>query len=142
MKLTAFALGIIISAALVSAAPTDDVYQLGPDSAPHPGVPQGKVAGPLSLESKKVWPNTSRNYWVYVPAQYDGKTPACLMVFQDGHAFVNPKGDYRIPFVFDNLIYRREMPVTIAVFINPGHGPNGQEATDREWGDRTNNRGV
>ena len=33
------------------------------------------------------------------------------------------KGDYRIPYVFDNLIYRREMPVTIAVFINPGHTP-------------------
>ena len=32
------------------------------------------------------------------------------------------KAPYRIPNVFDNLIYRREMPVTIGVFINPdGH---------------------
>jgi enterochelin esterase family protein len=131
---------VLALAASVYAAPTDDVYQLGPDSAPHPGVPQGKVAGPLSLESKKVWPNTSRNYWVYVPAQYDGKTPACLMVFQDGHAFVNPKGDYRIPFVFDNLIYRREMPVTIAVFINPGHTPDQKESSGADWGDKINNR--
>jgi enterochelin esterase family protein len=123
-------------------APTDDVYKLGPDSMRQPGVPQGKVVGPLTLESKSAYPGTTRNYWIYVPAQYDGSVPAALMIFQDGHFFVNVEGEYRIPNVFDNLIYRREMPVTIAVFINPGHGPNGQEATDREWGDRTNNRGV
>ena len=122
-------------------APTDDVYQLGPDSAPHPGVPQGKVVGPTTLPSN-VFPNTTRNYWVYVPAQYDAKKPACLMIFQDGHAFVGLKGDYRIPYVFDNLIYRREMPVTIGVFINPGHTPQQQESTDSEWGDRVNNRGL
>jgi enterochelin esterase family protein len=130
------------SSLTVLAAPTDDVYQLGPDSAPREGVPQGKVIGPLTLESKTTYPGTSRNYWVYVPAQYDGATAACLMVFQDGHAFVNAKGDYRIPYVFDNLIYRREMPVTIAVFINPGHTPEQKEATSSEWGDRTNNRRV
>jgi enterochelin esterase family protein len=126
----------------VFAAPTDDVYKLGPDSMRQAGVPQGKVVGPLTLESKTAYPGTTRNYWVYVPAQYDGSKPACLMVFQDGHFFVNVEGEYRIPNVFDNLIYRREMPVTIAVFINPGRTPQQQEATDREWGDRTNNRGV
>jgi enterochelin esterase family protein len=125
-----------------SAAPTDDVYLLGPDSAPQKNVPQGKVVGPLALASTIAYPNTTRNYWVYVPAQYDGKQPASLMIFQDGHAFVNPKGDYRIPFVFDNLIHRREMPITIAVFINPGRGPDGKEATSSEWGDKTNNRRV
>ena len=125
-----------------TAAPTDDVYHLGPDSQPHDGVPQGKVVGPLTLESKTVYPNTTRNYWVYVPAQYDASKSACLMIFQDGHAFVNLKGDYRIPHVFDNLIYRREMPVTIGVFINPGRRPDQQEASSKEWGDRTNNRRV
>src|SRR5439155_18208540 len=66
------------------AEPTDDVYQLGPDSAPHPGVPHGRLVGPTTLPSN-VFPNTFRNYWVYVPAQYDhgenqGK-PAALMIF-------------------------------------------------------------
>jgi len=107
------------------AAPPDDAYHLGPDSEPHAGVPQGKVIGPTALASN-VYPNTSRDYWVYVPAQYDPAKPACLMVFFDGHAYVGLKGDYRIPYVFDNLIYRREMPVTIGVFINPGHGVNPQ----------------
>src|SRR5688500_8509116 len=111
------------------AAPVGGAYKLGPDSMPQEGVPKGKVEGPLTLESKSVYPNTTRNYWVYVPAQYDGKTPACLAVFQDGHAFVGPGGDYRVPTVMDNLIYRREMPVTIAVFINPGRTAEQKEAT-------------
>ena len=131
----------IVSGAL--AASTDDVYQLGPDSLPQKGVPQGKVVGPLTLASK-IFPDTTRNYWLYVPAQYDKTKPACLMIFQDGHFFVGlgPNAQYRIPNVFDNLIYRREMPVTIGVFINPGHRADQQEATDSNWGDGTTNRGL
>ena len=139
---TAVAWSLAVSlAAAVAAAPPDDAYRLGPDSEPHAGVPQGKVIGPAVLASE-VYPKTTRYYWVYVPAQYDPARPACLMVFQDGHAFLGPKGDYRIPFVFDNLIYRREMPVTIAVFINPGHTAEQKEATDADWGDGTTNRRV
>jgi enterochelin esterase family protein len=117
------------------------VYRLGPDSEPHEGVPQGKIVGPLTLAST-VYPDSTRHYWVYVPAQYDSARPAALMIFQDGHAFLNPQGDYRIPYVFDNLIYRREMPVTIGVFINPGHRADQPEASASEWGDRTTNRRV
>jgi enterochelin esterase-like enzyme len=69
------------------------------------------------------------------------KQPAALMIFQDGQAFVGTTGDYRIPNVFDNLIYRREMPVTIGVFINPGHLPDQQESSPTNWGDSINNRG-
>ena len=117
-----------------SAAPTDDVYKLGPDSEPPAGRAPGQNRRAAHAGEQDVYPNTTRNYWVYVPAQYDAAKPACLMVFQDGHAFVNPKGDYRIPFVFDNLIYRREMPVTIGVFINPGHGPEQQGGDRRRVG--------
>ncbi len=123
----------------VLAGPLDDVYQLGPDSESHAGVPHGKVIGPDTLASQ-VFTNTTRHYWVYLPAQYDPSKPACLMIFQDGHAFVSLTGDYRIPNVFDNLIYRREMPVTIGVFINPGRRPDQQESSAKDWGDRINNR--
>jgi len=133
------AIALLLACRLCSAAVTDDIYKLGPDSMVQPGVPTGKMAGPTTLPSN-VFPGTTRNYWVYTPAQYDKSKPACLMIFQDGHAFLNPKGDYRIPTVFDNLIYRREMPVTIAVFINPGHHADQSEPTDSEWGDRTGNR--
>ncbi|HZZ70968.1 MAG TPA: alpha/beta hydrolase-fold protein [Pirellulales bacterium] len=136
----------VLAAALATApraqaAATDDAYQLGPDSQQHTGVPEGKIVGPATLKSE-VFPDTTRNYWVYVPAQYDPAQPASLMIFQDGHAFMGLKGDYRIPYVFDNLIYRREMPVTIAVFINPGHRADQQEASDSNWGDNGTNRAV
>ncbi len=123
------------------AAPTDDVYLLGPDSQSHTNVPHGKIIGPLTLASD-VFTNTTRHYWIYVPAQYQPTNAACLMIFQDGHAFLNSNGDYRTPNVFDNLIYRREMPVTLAVFINPGHTPEQPEATDAVWGDGVNGRAT
>jgi enterochelin esterase-like enzyme len=131
----------VLSASRIFAAPTDDVYLLGPDSAPHEGVPRGQVIGPLALTSD-VFTNTTRNYWIYVPAQYDRTRTACLMIFQDGHAFLNTNGDYRTPYVFDNLIYRREMPVTIGVFINPGHTPTQPESSSTNWGDGINGRAT
>src|SRR5688572_28806269 len=104
---TVLALALIVFLpSLAPAARPDDLYTLGPDSAPRAGVPRGKVVGPLTLASTAAFPGTTRNYWVYLPAQYDGKTPACLMVFQDGHFFVSLEADYRIPHVFDNLIHR------------------------------------
>src|SRR6185437_1451065 len=33
-------------------------------------------------------------------------------------------------------------PVTIGVFINPGHRPDQKEASDSQWGDGTTNRVV
>ncbi|MGP8202532.1 hypothetical protein, partial [Methanoregula sp.] len=51
----------------------DDVYLLGPDSAPHPGVPQGKVIGPATLPSA-VFTNTTRNYWIYMPMPDHGSS--------------------------------------------------------------------
>ncbi|HWD91358.1 MAG TPA: alpha/beta hydrolase-fold protein [Verrucomicrobiae bacterium] len=124
-----------------AAAPTDDLYLLGPDSEVHEGTPHGKVIGPLTLASQ-VFTNTTRHYWIYVPAQYDPHTPAALMIFMDGQAFVGPGGEYRIPTVFDNLIYRREMPVTMAIFINPGHTPDQLESSSTNWGDTINNRAT
>jgi len=93
-------------------------YQLGPDSQRHDGVPRGTVT--MHVFKSELYANY-REYYVYVPAQYDSTQPAALMVFQDGHAYVNEEGDFRVPIVFDNLIQKREMPVTIGLFINPGH---------------------
>ena len=96
----------------------DEDYKLGPDSVRHAGVPQGTVT--KDTWHSKVFAGTVRDYWVYVPAQYDGKKPACVMVFQDGHSYVSETGDFRVPIVFDNLIHAGAMPVTIGIFINPG----------------------
>jgi enterochelin esterase-like enzyme len=134
-------LALCVAALRATAAPNDDLYTLGPDSQAHENVPHGKVIGPLTLPSQ-IFTNTTRHYWIYVPAQYDPKTPASLMIFQDGQAFVGPGGEYRIPAVCDNLIYRREMPVTIAIFINPGHTPDQLESSSTNWGDSINNRST
>lgn len=97
----------------------DEEYKLGPDSQVQAGVPQGTVTEHVHRDSQ-VFPGTIRRYWVYVPAQYDGSQPAAVMVFQDGHAYVDRQGQFRVPTVFDNLIAKGDMPVTIGIFIDPG----------------------
>jgi enterochelin esterase-like enzyme len=117
----------------------DNYYKLGPDSLEQDGVPRGKIVGPLTLPCK-VYPGTAHTYWVYVPAQYDKAKPASLMIFNDGQAFKDEKGNIRAQNVMDNLIYRREIPVMIGVFINPGKTPEQPEPTPMNWGDRNTNR--
>jgi len=93
-------------------------YPLGPDSQRQPRVPKGTVT--QHQWTSKIFPGTVRDYWVYVPAQYDAAKPACVMVFQDGAGYVKEDGAIRATVVFDNLIHKGDMPVTIGVFINPG----------------------
>ncbi len=114
-------------------------YKHGPDSTRKPGVPQGKVTQ-FTFEASKVYPDTKRRYSVYIPAQYDPSRPAALMVFQDGHAYEAEKADFRVPIVFDNLIHKKEMPVTVAVMIDPGH--KGELPPARGWNPTPQNRSV
>ena len=131
---------ILFSLAAFAQSPNPDAfYKIGPDSLPMDGIPKGEIRGPFKLDSK-AYPGTFHTYWVYVPAQYDASVPASLMIFNDGQAFKNPDGDARAYNVMDNLIYRREIPVMIGVFINPGRTPEQPEPTPAEWGDRTTNR--
>ncbi|HXX93134.1 MAG TPA: alpha/beta hydrolase-fold protein, partial [Planctomycetota bacterium] len=90
----------------------------------------------LVWKSTRVYPGTIRECWTYVPAQYDGKTPAAVMVFQDGHAYVGEKGSFRAPVVMDNLIHAGQMPVTIGIFVNPGH--KAEELPKPGWSDKNN----
>jgi enterochelin esterase family protein len=94
-------------------------YAHGPDSFRQPGVPQGTILE-HDWSTSRVFPGTNRRYWVYVPAQYTASKPASLMVFQDGQLYLDPEGEMRVPVVFDNLIHRGEIPVTIGVFVDPG----------------------
>jgi enterochelin esterase family protein len=102
------------------AAPQDDQYVLGPDSQIQKSVPQGKVTQMPAWSDSKIYPGTTRDWWVYVPAQYSKDKPAAVAVFCDGGGFVKPDGQFRAPVVFDNLIAKGEMPVTIGIFIQPG----------------------
>jgi enterochelin esterase-like enzyme len=100
-----------------------DSYALGPDSMPQEGVPRGELIKMPPFTNSIVYPGTHRDWWIYVPKQYVAAMPACLMVFQDGWSYANPTGQFRAPIVFDNLIHKKEMPVTIGLFINPGTVP-------------------
>jgi enterochelin esterase-like enzyme len=126
-------LGILALLALSCSLNAADDYKLGPDSERHDGVPQGKIT--QHKWTSKVFPGTERDYWVYVPAQYDGK-PACVMVFQDGGNYQNEKGQFRVTIVLDNLIHRKELRVIIGIFINPGNIPpegKGQPRSNRSF---------
>jgi enterochelin esterase-like enzyme len=91
-----------------------EVYETHPDSRERPGVPKG-IVKQMPVWESKIFSGTSRDWWVYVPAQYKAESPAAVMVFQDG---AGPK-DF-VPIVFDNLIAKGDMPVTVGIFIQPG----------------------
>jgi enterochelin esterase family protein len=114
-----------------------EYYPYPEDSFPKDGVPQG-VLHPHSWTDSKIFPNTERDFLVYIPKQYDGSQAAALMVFQDGlrHAERDSAGGLRAPVVFDNLIASGAMPVTIGIFINPGRFP------DQPEGSKPRNRSV
>ncbi len=95
----------------------NEPYILGVESTVQEGVPRGEVTQ-YSWTSDSIYPGTERDYWLYVPQQYDGTRPACLMVFQDAQLYLSPK--VNIPVAFDNLIHQHDMPVTIGLFVSPG----------------------
>jgi sugar lactone lactonase YvrE len=109
-KLLLFAL-MLSQLSLFAQLPAEN-YPVDSASVEHPGVPKGESIK-LSFDSSKIFPGTSRDYWIYVPAQYNPEFPACVFVNQDGI-------EWNAPTVFDNLINRKEMPVTIGIFITPG----------------------
>lgn len=130
--------GLACTVAMAGIHADDEPYTLGPDSQLR-DVPHGTVTQHTWTDSK-VFPGTRRRYSVYVPAQYSADAPAALMVFQDGHAYEKVDGEFRVPVVFDNLIAAGEMPVTIAVMIDPGH--TGDLPETRGWNPTPANRSV
>jgi predicted alpha/beta superfamily hydrolase len=96
---------------------------LGPEAMVKPGVKAGIVSSHVWKDSK-VFPGTIRAYHVYRPAGLDASKPAPVIVFQDGHSYLNPKGDCRAAVVMDNLIAAGEIPPMVGIFINPGHVAN------------------
>ena len=86
--------------------------QAADDAKDSAEVPKGEVLK-FSFDASKIFPGTVRDYWIYVPKQYDPAKPACVHVNQDGIQFNAPE-------VFDQLIHSGEMPITIGVFVMHG----------------------
>jgi len=108
LLLIAFLLPYLYSAAQ---APSEN-YTVDSASVVHAGVPKGEIIK-LVFDSSKIFPGTTRDVSIYVPAEYNPGQPACVYVNQDGI-------QWNAPVVFDNMIYKKEMPVTIGIFITPG----------------------
>jgi len=111
MKISLLSIALLTQTILFGQAPVEK-YSVDSASVEHTGVPKGEVLK-FTFDHSSIFPGTFREYWVYVPAQYDPQQPACLYVNQDGI-------QWKAPTVFDNLIYQKLMPVTIGVFITPG----------------------
>jgi enterochelin esterase family protein len=84
-----------------------------------PGVPSGVLSEKIT-QTSKIYDGMKSEYQIYVPAEYDAKTPAALMVFQDGIWYTDRDAEIRALNVIDNLIAQRKIPVMICVFIKPG----------------------
>ena len=124
MKKSIFIGGLFLSTILSAQQPQEN-YPEDSASLLQAGVPRGEILK-FSFNQSKIFPGTSRDCWVYVPAQYDPAKPACVYVNQDGI-------QWKAPNVFDNLIDKKEMPITIGVFITPGKvlADSGSGALDR-----------
>ena len=96
-----------------------DLPAFAPLSYLLPGIPSGTLSEKI-IHVSKIYDGMKSEYWVYVPAQYDPKTPAALIVFQDGSGYTDRGGNRPILNVIDNLIAQKKIPVMICVFINPG----------------------
>ncbi len=99
----------------------EETYPVHPDMVKKEGVPVGTITKGV-FDQSRIFPGTTRDYAVYTPAQYDASKPAALMVFQDGAGYLGS-----VPIAFDNLIHSGEMPVTVALFVNPGVVPEAGE---------------
>jgi len=110
---------------VVMAAPP--LAQNSNDSQPDSNaIPQGVVVKRSISNDLFGWIKLNRDYYVYVPAQYDAADEASVMVFQDGHFFADEKSStfdpkHSVAKLFDELIHAQKMPVTIAICVNPGH---------------------
>lgn len=104
-----------------------EVYAAHRDAVEQPGVPKGKLTQ-MPKWTSKIFEGTTRDWWVYVPAQYSADKPACVMIFQDGQGAKN-----YTPVMFDNLIAKGDMPVTVGIFIAPGIKPDGKPNRSFEY---------
>ena len=82
----------------------------------HTQIPSGQIKGPFKHFSK-IYPGTERNYWLYIPAQYDAAKPACAMIVQDG---ISRAAGWKLSDHLDTLISTKEIPVMIGIYIDPG----------------------
>ena len=116
---------LIISPFFLIAQVPYESYPEDSASIEQPNVPKGEILK-FTFENSKIYPGTTREISVYIPSQYRPDKHACVYINQDGV-------QWKAPTVFDNLIHKKEMPITIGVFVMHGRmkAAKPDEALDR-----------
>ena len=100
----------------------------------------------LIHKSSGVFPGTVRRVWIHLPAESIlkkvGDEGLAVMVFQDGHAYVDEEGQFRAPIVLDNLVHAGKIPPLAAIFIDPGHEGADVPGEKPGWQPAANNRSL
>ena len=124
MKNQFLLLFFFICSNVFSQKPTEQ-YTIDSASIEQVGVPKGEILK-FTYNNSKIFPGTTREVSIYIPKQYQGDKPACVYVNQDGI-------QWNAPTVFDNLIFKNEIPITIGIFITSGRvqPENAETALDR-----------
>ena len=86
-------------------------------------IPHGRIES-FRYSDSKIFPGTQRTVTVYIPEQIDSRIPVCVHVQQDGF---NPKDNLNL--IFDTLNARKEIPITVGVFVTPRYLPSNDKNT-------------
>ena len=129
VRLLLFCVGIAV-AIFVPNSRAEETYPRHPDSIRRDGIAPGDVQR-FTLDDSSIFPGTTREVAIYIPAAYQPSEPAAVMIFQDGLKYVRENSGWHLPEVFDNLIDEGAMPVTVAVCVMPGEVDAGDEGRER-----------
>ncbi|MFO0282750.1 MAG: alpha/beta hydrolase [Acidobacteriota bacterium] len=96
-----------------------DLPAFGPEAYEQAGVPQGQISEKFTATSR-LYEEMQSDYWVYAPAQYDGRTALPVMVWQDGDKYARRDAPNRLLIQLDNLVHQKKIPAMLHVFVSPG----------------------
>ena len=112
--------GVVVSPAADGKQTINGPYNPPPEASRQPGVPQAKLEM-FVWNTSKVFPGTSRNVDIFIPAQYVDGTVVPFMVIQDGDEQLQ---SFKTNIIMENLIAQHRLPVMAAIFVNrPDNGP-------------------
>ena len=98
----------------------DAAYHPCAEAIPDEGVAAGEVIKHEAWQQARVYADTTRDLFVYIPAGFDRSTHANLMVINDGVGYLSKRGPVRAGLVLDTLHARGDIEPTVAVFVNAG----------------------
>jgi enterochelin esterase family protein len=99
----------------------DKDYKPCVEAFPADDVPRGKVTSIKDWQAAERYPGSVRDIRIYTSAGTEtGADDLNLMIFNDGIGYLGRNGSVRAANVLDSLRHAGEIPLTLAIFINPG----------------------